>query len=333
MTKSKKTTNKQRLSTRSVLTPELTDDEINRLIDTGVKREIIYPQMYSEMVQVSPKQAKEWLENNFNRNRDIVWSRVIFFKNLAAKGKMKSIAQGITFSRFGDLMDGQHRLHGIIEAGVTVNLWVTYGEDPANFYLYDDHRPRSVGDILTTLGVRDGKNIAAIYKKVLDLVKTSPTGYSALGHRKWAEYNKGSAIAWARDEENLTVLEEISTYLQSKKDLAELRTAPSILGALYYMFWQYNPNLAREFFGRLRDGANLSTTSPILWARKTLMVLRDDFKRKYWQSPPQFVYPAVIIRAWNDWVNNRQANKKYPIQTSGMKFPIIDTPSKVKQAS
>lgn len=321
--KTSKTTRKPRISSRGSI-PVVTDDEIKRLVQTGKGRKKIYLKPHWKKIKVSPKKAKEWLANNFNRNRPITWARVQFFKREALAGRFKTTGQGVTFSWHGDLMDGQHRLHGIVESGVTVEMWVMFGEDPANFYLYDDHRPRSVGDVLTTIGIKDGKNIAAIYKKVLDLIKMSPDGYSAMGHRKWTEYSKAGAIVWARAEENQEVLGEITDYLRAKKDLAELRTPPSILGALYFIFSQYSIKDTREFFGSLRDGANLPSTSPILWARKTLMTLRDDFKKKYWQSPPQFVYPAVIIRAWNDWMANRRVRDKYPIQKRGEKFPVIE---------
>lgn len=331
---SKKTPAKKRktIASHKVEPDELSRKDLLKIISKGRGRKRIHKEMRAEKILVTPALAKQWLENNFNSNRDITWSRVVFFKNLILKGKFKCIAQGLTFSWFGDLMDGQHRLHGVIEANTPVEMWVVVGEDPANFYLYDDHRPRSVGDVLSTVGVKHGGSVAAIFKKVLDLVKTSPEGYSAIGHRKWSTYNKAQAIAWATAEENKAVLFEISEYLKAKKDLQELRTAPSILGALYYIFWQVNPKDTREFFASLRDGANLSATSPIHWCRKTLITLRDDFKRKYWQAPPQFVYPSVIIRAWNDWRAGRRVREKYPIQRADQKFPVIDMSRRRKAA-
>ena len=288
----------------------------------------MHPKEKTKTITVTPEQAKEWIQNNFRRNRPITWSRVVYFRDQIREGKFKCISQGITFTWHGDLLDGQHRLMGIIEAGVPVKMKVFFGEDPANFYLYDDNKPKSVGDILSSVEVKNGKLVAAIFKKVLDIAKTNPEGYSAMGHRKWKVYSRRNAMAWAKDPENEKIIGEVTEYLSDKTNLAELRTTPSIIGAMYFVFSRYNLREARTFFRGLKDGVNLPGDSPVLWCRKTLMTLRDDYRRQVWHTAPQHLYQSVIIRAWNDWMGGEQVSRKYDLNIKSRKFPIINDVTK-----
>lgn len=56
--------------------------------------------------------------------------------------------QGIAFDTNGRLIDGQHRLHAIIEAGVPIQISVTRGCSAASFSILDRGANRSQSDIL-----------------------------------------------------------------------------------------------------------------------------------------------------------------------------------------
>ena len=85
--------------------------------------------MITKIIRVTPDQAKEWIENaNFNNPRKVInWANVIRFAEIMRSGKWTTTHQGIAFDKFGNLVDGQHRLLAIIKADIAIFLMVTTG--------------------------------------------------------------------------------------------------------------------------------------------------------------------------------------------------------------
>jgi hypothetical protein len=85
-------------------------------------------EVYTETVTVTPEIAKQWLGLN-------VVNRPVSQRNVEAiawdikHGKWKLTHQGIAFNRDLNLIDGQHRLHAVIEAGKPVPMRVSYNVD------------------------------------------------------------------------------------------------------------------------------------------------------------------------------------------------------------
>jgi hypothetical protein len=106
--------------------------------------------MKTQIIRVTPEQAKEWIENaNFNNPRKIInWTNVIRFAEIMRSGKWTTTHQGIAFDTFGNLVDGQHRLLAIIKSGFAVYLMVTTGVSPDSVPDMDQGSKRNVATIL-----------------------------------------------------------------------------------------------------------------------------------------------------------------------------------------
>lgn len=110
---------------------------------------------------VTPEMALEWLAANED-NRNLVWADVEYLRDCILAGEWKVTHQGIAFWDDGDLADGQHRLHAIIEAGVGVWINVTRGMPRENAEAIDRGRVRSNKDHLHFSGVKsDTRRVAA----------------------------------------------------------------------------------------------------------------------------------------------------------------------------
>jgi len=85
--------------------------------------------MTTQIIKVTPEQAKEWIENANAKNprKAINWGNVTRFAEIMEAGKFTTTHQGIAFDRFGNLVDGQHRLLAVIKSGVAIYLMVTTG--------------------------------------------------------------------------------------------------------------------------------------------------------------------------------------------------------------
>lgn len=102
--------------------------------------------MKSEIILVTPNQAKSWLESKGN-NRKLSLTHVRYLVNEIKSGRWRLTHQGIAFGDDGRLLDGQHRLAAIIEAGMATNMMVSYDVPIGEFAIIDRGMPRNISTI------------------------------------------------------------------------------------------------------------------------------------------------------------------------------------------
>lgn len=100
--------------------------------------------MHTQIMTISPALAEEWLKKN-TFNRRISPQSVSKYASDMVSGKWTLNHQGIAFDDKGVLVDGQHRLHAIISACVSVDMMVTWG---ASRIGVDELRVRSTQDVI-----------------------------------------------------------------------------------------------------------------------------------------------------------------------------------------
>lgn len=108
-------------------------------------------QKTTRWVLVTPAIANEYLARN-NRNRKLIPAIVARYAAEMKAGNWSETHQGIAFGFDGDLYDGQHRLHGIVQAGVPQNMLVTTGLPREAIEALDRGRIRAVSDTLKIMG-------------------------------------------------------------------------------------------------------------------------------------------------------------------------------------
>lgn len=103
--------------------------------------------MKPEIVNVTPSKAKEWLARNVD-NRRLRENVVTGLSDAIRRGEWILSHQGIAFGKSGKLLDGQHRLHAIVEAGMAAPMMVTWNVDDEAFKVTDIGTKRQASDIL-----------------------------------------------------------------------------------------------------------------------------------------------------------------------------------------
>lgn len=103
--------------------------------------------MKTEIALIGPALAKKWLERN-DDNRDVRVAAVTGIADSIRRGEWKLSHQGIAFGKSGRLLDGQHRLMAIIEAGLAVRSLVSWDVDDDAFMVLDIGNRRTAYDIL-----------------------------------------------------------------------------------------------------------------------------------------------------------------------------------------
>lgn len=127
--------------------------------------------MKTEIVTVTPAKAEQWLERN-NMNRPLRAAVVKGLVGAIQRGEWKLSHQGIAFGKSGRLLDGQHRLHAVIESGIAVPMMVTTDAADETFSVLDIGAKRSIAD---TLGISPSLAACGRYLAVVEDTSRSRT--------------------------------------------------------------------------------------------------------------------------------------------------------------
>lgn len=104
---------------------------------------------------ITPEMAQEYLKHNTENYRGLNKDRIISYAGDMARGKWQLNGEGIKFDEEGKLIDGQHRLHAIVRAGVPVEMLVIRGVQQG-VNIYDVGSTRSMGQIAKARGIVPG---------------------------------------------------------------------------------------------------------------------------------------------------------------------------------
>lgn len=237
----------------------------------------------TEVVEITPELAEEWLGKNV-QNRNVRRGKVALYARKMRDGVWSVTNQGIGFDTGGTLVDGQHRLHAVIEAGIPVRMNVTKGLDPKARSHIDTGAARTAGDILSVNhGIKNASLTAAIAKRAVAWDK---------GFRWLSNYNVSP--------------EEIEQYVLDHPDISRaaevaasgtkyIACPPSIIGTGYYLASRRSRAAADMFFvEQLIEGIGLQTNDP---ARVLSKWLTGDAQFK--GTTAEFRKLAFIFHAWN----------------------------------
>lgn len=122
---------------------------------------------------ITPQIAGKILADRNNHNRNI---RAKHVKRLAKDMKMgewQVINSGLGFDMNGDLIDGQHRLHAIIECGERQKMGVFLGLDTEAMKGIDQNAKRSLSDVA---GLVNGIDVSTQAGRIVNMFVEMATG-------------------------------------------------------------------------------------------------------------------------------------------------------------
>lgn len=128
------------------------------------------------MTFVTPQMASEWLAKNNEGNRRVRPSVVSLMAQQMAGGMWRTTHQGIAFYSDSTLADGQHRLHAIVESGVSCWMPVTTGGSRDSMHAIDRGAGRTHKDSFHFLGRDIGQKQIAICQCLVYQYETERLG-------------------------------------------------------------------------------------------------------------------------------------------------------------
>jgi len=228
---------------------------------------------------ITPEIAREMLACNKN-NRPIKQANVEALVAAIRQGQWVMTGNSIAFDQAGQLLDGQHRLLAIIEAGQAVESLVATGLAKAAFLTTDIGAKRGAADVAAMLGF-----------KCYITTGCAATLLHHYDHNGMRLFKKG-----VTNQEIQKILSE-HPMLQESVDVGRgvANLIPPGIGAFcHYIFSRIDREAADSFFKQLKSGANLRPKSPILVLRDKLM-----FHKAGKLMLSRQAIAALTIKAWN----------------------------------
>lgn len=265
----------------------------------------IQPEPTANVVTVTPAMAKQWLTKNTN-NRNLRKKDIFNYARDMASGKWLMNGEGIKFSTDGQLLDGQHRLHALIQAGVPVPMLIVTGLPPETQCTMDAGIKRTTADAFSLTGHKNSTVLAAVLRRVW-LWDQGDYKFSGNCKPTTAECTE---LLQQRPEIHRSV--EIAVVVNN-----QFKFIPqSATGTAHHLFSRLNPGETAWFFTRYADGAELATGHPILALRNRAMSDRADHR-----TIPDWRHLAHLIRAWNAVRSGRSLARILQAPDGGMPMP------------
>ena len=245
-----------------------------------------------EVVDISPEMARDWLGFN-THNRPLRARTVAAYAADMKNGDWQWNGESLKFAKDGILLDGQHRLAAIAEAGVTVPMLVIRDLPDSTQETVDGGAKRTFADVLALRGEVSSHSLAAIVRRVSIWESTGlPAARATVAPTNSQMLQTLERHPWLR-----------GTAKAAMKVAARCELPQSVIG---FLMWRFSslPNSAEDiehFFDRLADFQGLQKGDPIYELRKTL-----ESTRSVRGERSEVFLTAITIKAWNAFRDGKQ---------------------------
>jgi hypothetical protein len=246
---------------------------------------------------VSPEIARMCLDYNEN-NRRLNMISVRKFAEDMQNGHWQQNGETIKFDREGRLIDGQHRLHAIIMANVSVELLVVSNLEPIAQQTIDIGQLRSTGQIAALLGVKNATEKAALAASLIKYQKYPDFVWSAS-----MPVSKTEIVNFILDNEQ-GLFEALGCAYQAKAAIRMPRTPYGVLA--FNARATHGEDQWQTYHDRVIDGVGLQSSDPRLVLRNYMM--RRESPHTSWTTQQQI---GVVIKSWNMWRLNRPVKQLF----------------------
>lgn len=248
------------------------------------------PKPRFEYVDITPELADEWLARNVI-NRNLKQGSIDAYMRDFASDSWPDTAEPIKLCWFGNLLDGQHRLTAIKKLGITKNLVVAFGLDPAVQKYLDSGVKRSAADMLRMMGNTTNPVAVASAARLAILMerrRSAPVDFKVRG---------------ATHPEIYRFLEEHPDFADICDNMAtytHIHLIPSVKNYVGWRLFDLDADAARKFFHGLNSLSGMDEDDPrlILSRRLSRALVR----------PPRDETLAMIFRTWNAYRTGRPLN-------------------------
>jgi hypothetical protein len=256
----------------------------------------------SKVQSVTPKKAADYLERN-TANRPLSKRTVREFAAAMRRGDWQVTHQGIAFDTTGALVDGQHRLAAIVEAGIPVEMTVFTEVPVGAFDVLDTGKRRNAADALAIEGEKSAVMLAAMVRTV------------------WL-YEQRPELAWSGGDAAVTnhqIVQALQQHPKLRDFIAvgeQIATATGMIksaaAAASYLVTQATSRDLTPWFDGIIEGVGLTKGDPRLLFRRVMF----NHTRKQAGQPLRRretrEQVTLYLKAFNAWATDtRLAQLRY----------------------
>lgn len=258
----------------------------------------------SKIRLITPETAKRMLAKNV-KNRGISERAVTKYANSMRRGEWVSNGESLKFDRDGKLLDGQHRLHAIINSKTSQRMMVITGLPPEVFETIDTGKSRNSGDVLSIYGYHQAHALSSVARKVYQFCDD----HELVSRPR--DYTNPQIVEFVLDNPEQEWRDAVSIYGRLKP-----LGHRSLGAAMFYLFARVDRVKATLFFDALITGTNLGDGDPVLALRNKLFLDKAERSQKLSSQ----AVAAAYIRTWNAFSAGR---KMHSVRCKTSDFPRI----------
>lgn len=244
---------------------------------------------------ITPEIAVAYLKTMDRNRHEKVGGTDAYARDMESDDWMVT-GETIVFDWYGRLIDGQHRLRGIIRSKKTIHSLVVRGIDPKAQDYMDSGIRRSFSDTLSMDGHVGAPVISATLRRV---------------HLWLPPFNERvnfSRITVTKSELERTLREnpsipDIVAYMSPMASKTEV--SKSLMSFLFWLFAQKNEEGAVEFVEKWTSGVGLEEGDPVLALRDRLRKERRKAEKHGNKGVLQTLTLWLAVYAWNAYRRGR----------------------------
>lgn len=251
---------------------------------------------------ITPEYAREIIRNSEDagfRNRNLSQRIVREYAYKMRVGLWKPSGQTISISQEGFLLDGNHRLHALIQAGVSLEMNVSRNVPKDAFDVYDIGKSRTLADMLYI--ARDVKYAQYISAGAKNIYKFLQVGELGLGSGNRNVQFSLKDILPIIDRYPIELSEGAALYASIRP---KLLTQANII-ALHLIFGLIDDDKRDQFFTGIKDGLGLTAQDPRYLLREKMLADRRTKKN----IMPTTMESRYMVYAWNNFYQDKKMSK------------------------
>lgn len=235
---------------------------------------------------VTPAMARGWLQKN-PKNRKVRSEQVLKYAEDIRAGHWRLNGETIVMASDGTIIDGQHRLLAILEAGKDIETFVAFGIDPSGFETMDQGRSRTPSDVLGIYGYPSPNELASL-ARLWVLWKKNGTPYETTRTVNPPTQEIVGQVVEMSDQ--------FQDALRRTNGVRKNFGGGSAMPFCWLQFGLIDLSDRDMFFERLTDGQALIEGDAVFAVRRALYEIRLRHR-----SMPRNQMIGLVTKAWNKY--------------------------------
>lgn len=241
---------------------------------------------------VTPDLARLLLAHN-DANRPVAWNgfprSVAAYAGAMKRGEWALNGEAIIVANNGELNDGQHRLHGVIQAQCGVPMQITFGVERDTRHTVDQGIARSPGNVLAIMGEINTNALAC----ELQFLWAMDHGRT-LNERPSIDQLLATLDRHPESRDAVTAVSKLASHY---------RISVGYIAGAHYLTRRHDAFYADQYLGALTTGLNITNTnSPIARLRRQFEDHRAQLKGSKIDRATQ---AALYIKGFNSVLKGR----------------------------